>query len=363
MIVFDQVGFPALLGAGVSLAASVLIVATRRWHGGLSLDSLSGPQKVQRQVVPRIGGVAVCAGLCAGAVAAPPAIRETLATMAVCGIPAFAIGLAEDLTKKVSARLRLFATLLSGAAFSVVTGYTVSSVEIGFADYALALPWMAIPFTAFAIAGIAHSVNIIDGFNGLSAGGVIIMLAALGAICLRAGDAELAALAVIIGAALAGFLLVNFPLGPVIMGDGGAYFVGFLLAAVSVMLPARNPGVSPWIILLVLAYPVLETVYSIGRRTVRKGDGPARADKAHLHHLIYRCLRRAMSGTGAVRYANPAVGALLWVAMAAGLVFVSVAPHTAAWAGPALGVHAALYLICYHAATRSLRRSPRRAAR
>lgn len=363
MIAFDQVGLPVLLGAGVSLAGSVLIVVTRRWHGGLSLDSLSGPQKVQRRVAPRIGGVAVCAGLCAGAAAAPPAVRSTLAVMAVCGLPAFAIGLAEDLTKRVSTRARMFATLLSGAAFSVVTGYTVSSIEIGLADKALALPWVAIPFTAFAIAGIAHSVNIIDGFNGLAAGGVIIMLAAFGAICLRAGDTELAALTLVAGGALAGFLLVNFPLGPVIMGDGGAYFVGFLLAAVSVMLPERNPGVSPWIILLVLAYPVSETVYSIVRRTLRKGDAPAQADKAHLHHLIYRYLRLAMSGAGSVRYANPAVGALLWLAMAAGLVFVSVAPHTAAWAVPALGVHAALYLICYRMAARSLRRSSRRVSR
>lgn len=358
MIAFDHAALPALVGAGVSLAGSVLIVATRRWHGGLSLDSLSGPQKVQRQVVPRIGGIAVCAGLWAGAIVAPPAIRGNLAIMGLCGLPAFAVGLAEDLTKSVSVRLRMLATLLSGAAFSIVTGYAVESVEIGFADRALALPWIAIPFTAFAIAGIAHSVNIIDGFNGLSAGGVIIMLAAFGVICLRAGDAELAALTLVIGAALAGFLAVNFPFGPVIMGDGGAYLAGFLLAAVSVMLPDRNPDVSPWIILLVLAYPVLETVYSIGRKTVLKGHGPGRADKAHLHHLIYRYLRRAMSGTGAARYANPAVGALLWAAMAAGLAFVSVAPHTVAWAGPALGVQAALYLICYRAAVRSLRRPP-----
>lgn len=363
MIGFDQVGLPALLGAGVALAASLLIVATRRWHGPLSLDSLSGPQKVQRQATPRIGGVAVCAGLCAAAVTAPPAVRATLAVTAVCGLPAFAVGLAEDLTKKVSARLRMFATLLSGAAFSAATGYAVSSLEVGFADFALAAPWVAVPFTAFAIAGIAHSVNIIDGFNGLSAGGVIIMLAAFGTICLRAGDTELAAVTLIAGAALAGFLLVNFPLGPLIMGDGGAYFVGFLLAAVSVMLPERNPGVSPWTILLVLAYPVLETLYSIVRRTVRKGDGPARADKAHLHHLIYRHLRRALSETGAARYANPAVGVLLWLAMAAGLVFVSAAPHTAAWAVPALGAYAAIYLFCYQAAARSLRRHTRRTAR
>ena len=224
----------------------MLIVVTRRWHGRLSLDSLSGPQKVQRTVVPRIGGVAVFAGYWAATLAAPPPIRGELAILGACGLLAFGAGLAEDFTKKVSGTMRMSATLLAGLLFSLVTGHVVARVEIGFVDhYALAYPWIAIPFTAFAMAGIAHSVNIIDGFNGLSAGGVLIMLAAFGVVALQAGDDELAALALLVGAAVAGFLLVNFPRGPVIMGDGGAYLVGFLLAAVGVMLPQRNPEVSP----------------------------------------------------------------------------------------------------------------------
>ena len=340
----------------MSLLASVLIVVTRRWHGGLSLDSLSGPQKVQRTVVPRIGGVAVFAGFWAATLAAPPTIRDEMAIMGACGLVAFGAGLAEDLTKKVSGTMRMFATLLSGLAFCLVTGHVVARVEIGFVDlHALTYPWIAIPFTAFAMAGIAHSVNIIDGFNGLSAGGVIIMLAAFGVVAADAGDWELASLALLIGAAVAGFLLVNFPGGPVIMGDGGAYVVGFLLAAVGVMLPQRNPAVSPWIVLVVLGYPVLETLYSIVRKTLRKGDGPGRADKQHLHHLIYRYLRRALRGTAAARHANPGVGALLWGAMAASLIFVSAAPHTRGWALPALGVQAALYLGAYRVAVQSLR--------
>lgn len=364
MITFDQVALPALLGAGVSLVASLLIVVTRRWHGGLSLDSLSGPQKVQRKAVPRIGGVAVFVGFWAGTIAAPPTIRGELTILGACGLLAFGAGLAEDLTKQVSGTMRMFATLLSGLAFCLITGHVVARVEIGFVDhYALAVPWIAIPFTAFAMAGIAHSVNIIDGFNGLSAGGVIIMLAALAVVALNAGDRDLAAIALLIGAAVAGFLLVNFPAGPVIMGDGGAYVVGFLLAAVGVMLPQRNPDVSPWIVMVVLGYPVLETLYSIFRKTLRKGDGPGRADKQHLHHLIYRYLRRALRETAAARYANPGVGALLWGAMAASLIFVSAAPHTRGWALPALGVQAALYLGAYRVAVQALRIPSRREKR
>ena len=361
MPVVAQIALPALLALGVSLVASLAIVATRRWHGAISLDSLSGPQKVKRQAVPRIGGVAVFAGFWAAAIAAPPPIREYLMIMGTCGLLAFAAGLVEDLTKKVSGTMRMAATLISGLAFSVITGHAVTRVDIPLIDqYVLVYPWIAIPFTAFAMAGIAHSINLIDGFNGLSAGGVIIMLAGFGVVAVRAGDPDLAAISIVIAAALGGFLLVNFPLGPVIIGDGGAYVVGFLLAAVAVMLPERNPDVSPWVILMVLAYPVLETLYSILRRTLRKGEGPGRADKAHLHHLIYRCLRRVLRGTGALRFANPLVSVLLWGAIVISLVFVLAAPHTRAWSLPALAVQAVLYLAAYRTAMLALRRLGRR---
>ena len=97
------------------------------------------------------------------------------------------------------------------------------------------------------------------------------------------------------------------------------------------------------------------STHRVGRDT--QGDGPGRADKAHLHHLIYRSLRRMLRGTRAAHYANPAVGALLWGAMAAGLIFVTAAPHTRAGSLPALGVQAALYLGAYRLAVSSLRRT------
>lgn len=361
MSFFSQIALSALLGISVSLLASLLIVSTRRWHGTISLDSLSGPQKVQRNAVPRVGGVAVFAGFWAAGIAAPPMIREYLVIMGSCGLLAFAVGLTEDLTKKISGTVRLVATLISGLAFSIVTGYSVTRIDIPLIDqYVLIYPWVTISFTAFAIAGIAHSINIIDGFNGLSAGGVIIMLSAFGVVAISAGDSQLAGLSIIIAAALTGFLLVNFPLGLLIMGDGGAYVVGFLLAAVGVMLPERNPDVSPWVVLVVLGYPVLETLYSILRKTLRKGGGPGRADKAHLHHLIYRCLKRVVRGTVAMRFANPLVSSILWGAIVASLVFVLIAPHTRSWSLPAIAVQAALYLTAYRSAIVILRRLKRR---
>ena len=64
------------------------------------------------------------------------------------------------------------------------------------------------------------------------------------------------------------------------MGDGGAYLFGFMLAWVAVMLPVRNSSVSAWAPLLVCAYPLLETGFSIWRRHNRNGHHPGQADSA-----------------------------------------------------------------------------------
>jgi UDP-N-acetylmuramyl pentapeptide phosphotransferase/UDP-N-acetylglucosamine-1-phosphate transferase len=135
------------------------------------------------------------------------------------------------------------------------------------------------------VAGVANAVNIIDGFHGLASGTVILMLLALSALAYQAGDAPLAQVGMLTAAAVAGFWLVNYPWGKLFLGDGGAYFVGFALAWIAVLLPMRNPGVSPWASLMVCAYPIIEVLYSIVRRSLR-GLSPGDPDRHHLHSLL-----------------------------------------------------------------------------
>jgi UDP-N-acetylmuramyl pentapeptide phosphotransferase/UDP-N-acetylglucosamine-1-phosphate transferase len=121
--------------------------------------------------------------------------------------------------------------------------------------------------------------------------------------------------AVVLASSLGGFLLVNFPKGRIFLGDGGAYFVGLVLAVLSVILVHRNSEVSPWFPLILLAYPVWETLFSAYRRRMR-GASPGRADALHLHTLTYRRVVRwcGFQGTAA-DYAvrNSISSACLWV--------------------------------------------------
>jgi len=97
--------------------------------------------------------------------------------------------------------------------------------------------------------------------------------------------------------ALLGFLVWNYPAGKIFMGDGGAYLLGFWLAELSVLLVVRNPDVSPWFPLLLLAYPVVDTLFSIYGRFVLRGRSAGHADAMHLHQLIYRRLARIAVGS------------------------------------------------------------------
>ena len=133
--------------------------------------------------------------------------------------------------------------------------------------------------------GVANSVNIIDGFNGLAGGTVAICLVALGLIARNCGDFALMHVCFIVCAVTIGFLLVNFPFGKLFLGDGGAYMLGFMLAWLAVSLAYRNPAVSAWAPLLACAYPIFETLFSIARRMWARSH-PGQPDSHHLHSLI-----------------------------------------------------------------------------
>jgi UDP-N-acetylmuramyl pentapeptide phosphotransferase/UDP-N-acetylglucosamine-1-phosphate transferase len=101
------------------------------------------------------------------------------------------------------------------------------------------------------------------------------------------GDPFVFSASCVVAAAVAGFLLVNYPSGRIFLGDGGAYLVGLVLAELSVLLVHRNSEVSPWFPLMLLVYPIWETLFSMYRRSTR-GQSTAHADALHLHLLVYR---------------------------------------------------------------------------
>lgn len=273
------------IGFAATLVCSLLLVWTKRWHGRYSLDATHGVQKFHITPTPRIGGAAIFAGLWLALALLPEPQQELLFPVLVAGLPAFSFGLVEDLTRNVSVRARLLATMASGVLCWWLTDASLRHIGVGPLDALLAWLPFSVLFTAFAVGGVANALNIIDGFNGLASGTLMISMGALGLIALGCGDAHLAQLCFLICAVTAGFFLVNFPFGKLFLGDGGAYLLGFLLAWMSVMLVYRNPTVSAWAPFLACGYPVFETLFTIMRRLWARHH-PGLPDSRHLHSLI-----------------------------------------------------------------------------
>lgn len=293
---FFQLGLAA---AATSVAVSLLIVLSQKWHGGLSHDhDLDGVQKVHTTAVPRIGGLAVFSGVLLGLLMVqaiwPDLISQSRSRdvlLLVCAsLPAFLAGVIEDMTKKVSVRVRLAATALSAIIASALLGATVNELDLWGVDTLLAFTPFAVLVTAIVVAGGSNAINIIDGFNGLSGSTIVIMAAGLSAVALHNGDVFVVLLGALgIGATL-GFLALNYPRGKLFLGDGGAYFLGFWVSEMAVLLLVRNPAVNAWQVLAICAYPVIEVLFSIYRRRVIQNVSPGAPDALHLHTLVYRRL-------------------------------------------------------------------------
>ncbi|WP_232219942.1 glycosyltransferase [Pseudogulbenkiania sp. MAI-1] len=321
--------FGALLAA---MLVAIAIIRSAHLHAHLSMDGdLSGPQKFHTAPTPRVGGVPVMAGLLLGAGGAWYEGLPEFAYLLLAGLPVFLAGFAEDLTKRVRPLYRLLFAFGSAAMAAWLLGAVLPSLGIAGLDEALmALPWLALLVTVFAVGGVCHAVNIIDGYNGLMGGVAMAISAALAYVSFTVGDAALLAVSLCLLGAVLGFFVWNFPRGMIFAGDAGAYLVGFLLAEVSVLLVVRHPGdVSPWFPMLLMIYPVFETVFSIYRKKFVRQMSPGMPDGLHFHMLIYKRLVRWMVGKREAKHLlrrNSLTAPYLW-----GVALFSVMPATLFW--------------------------------
>lgn len=276
----------------LSLIVTLLVVRYEHLHAHVTADhDLNGVQKFHAAPVPRVGGVGVVFGLIGGELAKlflEPEVGGFGLLVIVAATPAFAAGLIEDLTKRVSVSKRLLATALSAAMGGLLLGGWLTRLDIPGVDYLMAFGIVSVLVTCFAVAGVANAFNLIDGYNGLASMVAVIILAGLAYVASQVGDRAIMITAFATAGAILGFLVWNYPRGLIFLGDGGAYLIGFLVAELSVLLVARNSQVSPWFPFLLALYPIFETVFTIFRRVVIGKTHPGLPDAAHLHQLIYR---------------------------------------------------------------------------
>jgi UDP-N-acetylmuramyl pentapeptide phosphotransferase/UDP-N-acetylglucosamine-1-phosphate transferase len=280
-----------------SLMVTLVLIRYQHLHQKISSDyDLSGPQKFHTHVVPRIGGIGIFLAITLTGLVTLLFFKLDrgllLVQLIACALPTFLIGLLEDVTKNIGVKVRLTVTACSASLFGYLLNAWIISIHVPGADWLFSIGIVSVLFTIISITGLANAYNIIDGFNGLASMVAMISLLAIGYVAFKANDPTLASASLIVIGAIGGFFIWNYPKGLIFLGDGGAYLIGFLIAGFSILLVLRNSSVSPWFALLVNAYPIFETLFTIWRRKVHQGKNPGLPDGAHFHSLIYRRLIR-----------------------------------------------------------------------
>ena len=280
----------------------------RKAFAKLARRHVNAKQSVHSNPTPRVGGIAIAVGILSGALLSGD---DTFAALLWSVIPIFVVGLFEDLGPQTPPSLRLgVASLSAGLAIYALDVY-IHRLDLAVADWLLGITLIATGFSVFASAGMTHAMNLVDGLNGLSSTVVITIMGAFAYVAWSYGHSDLLFMSLTICIAFFGFMCVNFPYGKIFLGDAGAYSVGHLIAWNAILLLNREPKISAWGILLIVLWPVLETVFAMVRRFV-KGHSVSQPDRLHYHHVLMRLVLLATPKRVSLERANPIGSALTW---------------------------------------------------
>ncbi len=266
-------------------------------------------RRTHARPTPTLGGLAMFAGFLAGMAAAAAigqfdpvfASRSQPLGVVLAAAVVLLVGTIDDL-REVSAPAKTAGLVLGGGVLSLF-GVTLLYFRVPFAETYVLSADLAPLVTVLWVIGMANAINLIDGLDGLAAGIVAIAALAFAVYSSRLFDLgqlpadTVAPLVAVLAAAVSiGFLPHNFSPARMFMGDGGALFLGLLLAASTLLVGGRTtaaPGqtyffFAPLVIpFVILGVPMVDTAFAIARRTIR-GTGLATADKEHLHHRLMR---------------------------------------------------------------------------
>lgn len=250
------------------------------------LVDVPNERKIHTKPISRIGGVAIWIStmltfLCLVLLSYYP-YGKLMSGILLGGSLMFLLGLVDDVYG-LGAKFKLVMQIAI-ATVAYLLGVQINSVPF-FGGMDLGL--LSYPITLLWIVGISNAVNFIDGVDGL-AGSVITVNAvtlAILAITLNPPNPISALIGFILAGAMLAFLTFNFNPAKIFMGDSGALFSGFLLAAISITGVMKVATVAILLPFVVLAVPIIDITYSSLRR-ICKGTSPFVADAEHIHHKL-----------------------------------------------------------------------------
>lgn len=195
----------------------------------------------------------------------------------------FCLGLADDFLNLPALPRLLIQIVIATAAWKA--GVDVASLSLPVIGI-VKLGWLSLPITVIWLVGVVNAINFIDGLDGLASGVCGIAAVVTFVVAVFTGQWAAALISAAVAGGTLGFLRYNFYPAKIFMGDGGAYFLGFMLGGLSVIGVVKVVTTVALVIpFCILAVPIFDTASVIVQR-LRTGVSPFKADKRHLHHRL-----------------------------------------------------------------------------
>jgi UDP-GlcNAc:undecaprenyl-phosphate GlcNAc-1-phosphate transferase len=261
---------------------AALIPLLARWAPAIGLTDAPGPRKVHSAPVPRVGGLAMAAGLFVATlwtVELSLPVRGLLLGLLVLVL----FGLWDD-------RVNLgYGAKFAGQVIAVGLCMFVGEIHIGslaFGGIDSVPPVISTVITFVFLMGITNAINLADGLDGLAGGMALLCLCAIAVFSVASGNSSVTAIALIEAGAVLGFLRFNTHPARVFMGDCGSQMLGLSVGALALLATQGDTcALSAALPLLLLGLPIMDTLTVMLTR-IRAGRSPFSADRNHLHHRL-----------------------------------------------------------------------------
>lgn len=240
---------------------------------------------MNKEPVPRMGGLAIVLGFMCGVVAVFPFVKgldlTQFAGFIAGALIIVVVGMLDDVYE-LGPKIKLFMQIMTGVVV-VCTGTKLDFIMWPFWQYIK--PFSGL-FTVIWIVGLINAVNLIDGLDGLAAGVTSIASICLMVLCIVSGSEVAVVLTATLAGSCLGFLPRNFSPAEVYMGDTGSTFLGYVLAVCSCIGVFKSYAILSIVLsVLAMALPICDTAFAMIRRAL-SGKPIMMADRGHLHHRL-----------------------------------------------------------------------------
>lgn len=272
----------------IFLCQIIIFFVLQKFNFNRFFSQYSSIQKIHEGEVLRIGGLFYFIPLIITFLFTENYNYSHFGPIILCSSIIFLFTLIEDIKHTLSAKFRLMILFLGSLIFVMIANLPEIKISYIIINHQNFIIYEALFILSLML--IMNGFNFIDGLNGLSSFNFIVILLNIYFVASLNQDKEIMELVLLLLMLSVFFLILNFPFGKFFLGDSGSYLYAFLAGTLTIVLFNRNPELPTLLAMLILAYPITETIFSICRKLINKYS-PMDPDNLHLHHLVYGKLK------------------------------------------------------------------------